>query len=227
MKKVYINPGHSDKDPGAVGYETERKLNVAVSRYMNDYLLANYVCETRLNPGTMDSLSEICNDANNWSADIFVSIHFNAGGGDGFECYIYSWSRKELGMVFAKHVKDAGQNLRYPDNAGEPLGVKVRPSMYVLKNTTMPAVLCEGAFVDNQRDVSDWNDNFELQKLGEAYAKAAAEFLGLEKKQKESTLYLVHYRAKVGPFQDKKIAENLVEALKAAGCDAGITESKG
>lgn len=28
MKKVYINPGHSDKDTGAVGYEIERELNV-------------------------------------------------------------------------------------------------------------------------------------------------------------------------------------------------------
>ena len=34
-KKIYINPGHSDKDPGAVGYETERKLNVKVSEFMN------------------------------------------------------------------------------------------------------------------------------------------------------------------------------------------------
>ena len=69
MKKIYINPGHSDKDPGAVGYETERKLNVVVSKYMNDYLLANYECETRMNPGTMGSLITICNDANSWGAD--------------------------------------------------------------------------------------------------------------------------------------------------------------
>lgn len=228
MKKIYINPGHSDTDPGAVGYETERRLNVAVSRYMNDYLLAHYVCETRMNPGTMDTLSKVCQDANNWGADLFVSIHFNAGGGDGFECYIYNWNRKELGVIFAKNVEAIGQNLRMPDNAGEPLGVKVRPGLYVLKNTNMPAVLCEGAFVDNQRDIADWNDNFELQKLGEAYAKAAAEFLGLEKKkQEESTVYFVHYRTQVGPFKDKKTAENLREALKAAGCDAVITVSKG
>ena len=34
MKKIYINPGHSDRDPGAVGYETERKLNVKVCDFM-------------------------------------------------------------------------------------------------------------------------------------------------------------------------------------------------
>ena len=42
MKKIYINPGHSDKDPGAVGYEKERDLNVKASAYQRDYLLENY-----------------------------------------------------------------------------------------------------------------------------------------------------------------------------------------
>lgn len=176
MKKIYINPGHSDKDPGAVGYETERKLNVKVSRYMNEYLLANYECETKMNPGTMDSLTAICNDANSWGADLFVSNHFNAGKGDGYEALVYSKNRVNLGKVFDKYVKDIGQNSR---------GVKYRPDLAVLKNTDMPAVLNEGAFVDNLKDIQDWNDNFELQKLGEAYAKAAAEFLDLPKKKEE------------------------------------------
>ena len=36
MAKIYINPGHSDTDPGAVGYETERRLNVKVSEYQRE-----------------------------------------------------------------------------------------------------------------------------------------------------------------------------------------------
>ena len=177
-KKIYINPGHSDKDPGAVGYETERKLNVAVSQYMNDYLLANYECETKMNPGTMDNLNTICADANNWGADLFVSIHFNAGGGDGWECFVYAESRRALGVVFEKYIKAAGQNSR---------GVKVRPGLVVLSKTHMPAILNEGAFVDNLKDIQDWNDDAELKALGIAYAKAAAEFLGLKKKENAYT----------------------------------------
>ncbi len=174
MQKIYINPGHSDIDPGAVGYETERELNVAVCRHMNDYLLENYGCETRVNSGAMDSLAAICSDANGWGADLFVSNHFNAGGGDGYEALVYSEKRVELGRIFEKHVLSAGQNSR---------GVKLRPGLAVLKNTNMPAVINEGAFVDNLKDIQDWNDNAELKVLGIAYAKAAAEFLGLEKKQ--------------------------------------------
>ena len=171
MKKIYINPGHSDTDPGAVGYETERRLNVAVSNYMRDYLLATYEdVQIKMNPGSMGGLYDICDDANTWGADLFVSNHFNAGGGDGYEALVYAENRKDLGLVFEKHVKALGQNSR---------GVKYRPGLAVLRNTKMPAVLNEGAFVDNQKDIADWNEEAELKQLGIAYAKAAAEYLGL------------------------------------------------
>lgn len=175
MKKIYINPGHSDTDPGAVGYETERRLNVAVSQYMKDYLLANFTCETRMSDGAM-GLTAVCADANSWGADLFVSNHFNAGGGDGYEALVYSQKREELGRIFEKHVLAAGQNSR---------GVKLRPGLAVLKNTHMPAIINEGAFVDNLKDIQDWNDDAELKALGIAYGEAAAEFLALEEKEKD------------------------------------------
>ena len=178
MKKIYINPGHSDKDPGAVGYETERKLNVKVSQYMSEYLLANYECETKVYSN--DSLSAVCTDANTWGADLFVSNHFNAGKGDGYEALVYNQNRVALGKVFEKYVKAAGQNSR---------GVKLRPDLAVLGGTHMAAVVNEGAFVDNQKDIADWNEDAELKNLGIAYAKAAAEFLDLEAKQNSSDLY--------------------------------------
>ena len=176
-KKIYINPGHSEKDPGAVGYETERVLNLKVSNYMFYYLVANYDCDVRIYSN--DSLGAVCDDANQFDADLFVSVHFNAGGGDGFEALVYNENRVELGKIFAKHVEAIGQNLRL---YGAAPGVKIKPNLYVLKHTNMPAVLLEGAFVDNKKDIQDWNEEQELQKLGEAYAKAAAEFLDLSVK---------------------------------------------
>ena len=172
-KKIYINPGHSDKDPGAVGFETERDLNVTTARYMSAYLLANYDCQTKVTPGSNNSPSAVAAEANKWGADLLVSIHNNAGMGDGYEALVYSEIRVELGRIFEKHVKAAGQNSR---------GVKLRPDLGVLKLSNMPAVLNEGAFVDNKKDIQDWNDDAELKKLGEAYAKAAAEYLKLPKK---------------------------------------------
>lgn len=223
MKKIYINPGHSDKDPGAVGYETERRLNVAVSLFMNDYLLANYVCETRMNPGTMGTLTAVCNDANSWGADLFVSNHFNAGGGDGYEALVYNQKRVELGRIFEKYVKETGQNSR---------GVKLRPGLTVLSKTNMPAIMNEGAFVDNLKDIQDWNEDAEMVVLGIAYAKAAAEFLKLEAKPQPKpepapvSRYTLSLRplAKGDTGEDVKALQNL---LNAAGSKYNIGTADG
>ena len=212
--KIYINPGHSDTDPGAVGYETERKLNVAVSEYQRDYLLENYDCEIRMNPGTMGNLAAISEDANSWGADLFVSNHFNAGGGDGWEGLVYNESRVPLGKIFEKYVLQTGQNSR---------GVKLRPDLAVLRQTKMPAILNEGAFVDNQRDIADWNDPAELKVLGIAYGKAVAEALVLQRKQSAAG---VLYRVQTGAFRDKENAVQMQEKLKAAGFDTVIVEAR-
>ena len=213
-KKIYINPGHSDKDPGAVGYETERRLNVQVSEYQRDYLLENYDCEVRMNPGSMGNLSAIAGDANSWGADLFVSNHFNAGGGDGWEGLVYNDSRVALGKIFEKYVLGAGQNSR---------GVKLRPDLAVLRLTNMPAVLNEGAFVDNQKDIADWNDEAELKKLAIAYAQATAEALQLEKKSSQNN---VLYRVQVGAYREAGNAAAMEEKLTAAGFDAMIVQGQ-
>jgi len=211
-KKVYINPGHSDTDPGAVGYETERRLNVKVSQFQRDHLLENYICEVRMNPGTMGNLAAIAADANSWGADLFVSNHFNAGGGDGYEALVYNQARVPLGKIFEKHVLAAGQNSR---------GVKLRPGLAVLRQTEMPAVLNEGAFVDNQKDIADWNEDDELRKLAVAYAQATAEALELEQK---TPLADVMYRVQVGAYRDAENAQTMQEKLKAAGFDGIIVK---
>ena len=212
--KIYINPGHSDTDPGAVGYETERRLNVKVSQLQRDHLLANYICEVRMNPGSMGNLAAIAADANSWGADLFVSNHFNAGGGDGYEALVYGEDRVALGKIFEKHVLAAGQNSR---------GVKLRPDLAVLRQTEMPAVLNEGAFVDNQKDIADWNEDAELGKLAVAYAQAAAEVLNLERK---TPLENVLYRVQVGAYRDAANAQTMQEKLKAAGFDGIIVKAQ-
>ena len=221
-KKIYINPGHSDKDPGAVGYERERDLNVKTANYMNEYLLANYDCQTKVTPGSNNSPSATAAEANSWGADLFVSIHNNAGGGDGYEALVYGESRVSLGKIFEKYVKEIGQNSR---------GVKLRPGLAVLKYTNMPAVLNEGAFVDNQKDIEDWNDDAELKKLGIAYAEATAEAASLEKKvvapapAPESDNETI-YRVQVGAYKNRAGAERQLADLRAAGFGGIIVAGK-
>lgn len=226
MKKIYINPGHSQRDPGAVGFETERDLNVAVAGYMDEYLRGHYAVQTRVNSG--DSLYALCDEANAWGADLFVSIHFNAAGGDGYECYVYADKTVDLGKIFAKHVKAVGQNLR--ESSVSP-GVKIRTNLAVLYRTKMPAILNEGAFVDNLKDIQDWNEPEELKTLAIAYAKAAAEYLQLEEKEAaeevpaEEAPAPVWYRVQVGAYREKANAQAMLKKIQSAGfADAYIKE---
>lgn len=178
LKRIFIDSGHSIYDCGAVKYEVERKLNIKISNYTKEYLLANYKCLVKMADETVDSLTAIARAANNWKADLVLSPHMNAGGGDGYESLVYSKATKELAEIFNKYVKAVGQNIR---------PIKYRSDLGLLRLTNAPAIICEGAFVDNKKDIKDWNDNAELKKLGEAYAKAAAEYLKLPKKNKVST----------------------------------------
>ena len=108
----------------------------------------NYRVELMVTHGSNNSPYEAAEEANAFGADLFVSIHNNAGGGDGYEALVGSEAQVALGKLFESHVKAIGQNSR---------GVKLRPGLIVLRNTKMPAVLNEGAFVDNQKDIADWN----------------------------------------------------------------------
>lgn len=172
LVKIFIDAGHGGNDPGAVKFVTESKVNIKVVNYMYDHLKNNYVCSVKKDI-TGDSIFDICADANKWGADLFISIHFNAGGGDGFEAWVHNRGNKALGDMYCKHVVKIGQNSR---------GTKFDPDLIVLKYTDMKAVLCECAFVDNKKDIKDWDENAELKKMGIALAEATADYLNLKKK---------------------------------------------
>ncbi|MGN1167194.1 MAG: N-acetylmuramoyl-L-alanine amidase [Lachnospiraceae bacterium] len=177
LKKVLWDAGHGGSDPGAVGYVKEADVAIKVVNYAHEYLKDNYECESKKDT-TSDSIRTVVDRANSWGADLFVSVHFNAGGGDGYEALVYSSKNKALGQCFEKQVKAVGQNSR---------GVKYRPDLGVLRLTNMKAILNEIAFVDNKKDIKDWDENAELKVMGTALAKAAADWLDIPKKKKATT----------------------------------------
>src|SRR5690625_2721240 len=92
MVKIYIDPGHGGSDPGAVANGLrEKDLTLKIAKHIRDYL-KGYNCKikmSRTNDKTV-GLSERTKMANNWGADFFLSVHINAGGGTGYEDYIYN-----------------------------------------------------------------------------------------------------------------------------------------
>lgn len=169
MQRIYVEAGHGKNDPGAVGHVVERDVNIKVVKAFKTHMEENYSCMIYMDI-TDDSTQNIAKRANKWMANLFVSVHFNAGGGDGYEALVYSAANQKLGQCFEKHVKAAGQNSR---------GVKYRPDLNVLRLTKMPAILNEIAFVDTKKDIKDWDEDRELKKMGIALAEAAAEWLDL------------------------------------------------
>ena len=214
--KVYLAAGHQHggKDPGAVanGFK-EKDSNLVVLLKCKEELERHGV-EVICNR-TKDvevSLEDKVLQANKSGAEIAVSFHSNAGGGDGFEAYYYTTSEngKKLASLCEYFVKRLGQNSR---------GLKSGNQLYFVKNTIMPAVLVESYFLDNKTDLKIGDSKAEQEAFGVAYAKAILEYLDIEWiEPKPNTIY----RVQVGAFGIRKNAEALQAKLKALGYDAII-----
>ena len=161
--KVFINPGHDTTyDSGAVNPNTGlRECDVAaeVGALVVDYLeVAGCECQimqsdnlapTRAGRSSYDDRQgpTVTETANNWGADIFVSIHCNsantAAQGTEVECY-GGGAGEQLAQCIQSQIVDS---LGTVDR-----GVKYMPKLLVLKYTDMPAVLVEMAFINDDGD---------------------------------------------------------------------------
>lgn len=160
--KVYINPGHDPKyDSGAVNSHSGlRECDVAlrVGQLVKHYLeAAGCVCKLSQSDNLYydspysDRQIPVVADANNWGADIFVSIHCNAAEdqrAQGTEVLCYSTDSKagELARCIQDQIVGA---LKTTDR-----GIKERPGLIVLKHTSMPAVLVELGFISNDAEAA-------------------------------------------------------------------------
>ncbi|MDR0953385.1 MAG: N-acetylmuramoyl-L-alanine amidase [Elusimicrobiota bacterium] len=95
--RIVIDPGHGGKDPGAVrrGSAKEKDLNYQVADLLYDLLKKDKSFEVRMTRGenNFETLGGRAKMANNFKADIFVSIHTNAAkrsSANGFEVYFRS-----------------------------------------------------------------------------------------------------------------------------------------
>lgn len=205
--RIFLDAGHGGADSGAVGYVVEAEDTIKTVKYMAECFRDNYECEVYADTSA-DSLATITARANKWKADLFISIHENAGGGDGFECFVYSKARKNLGELFEARVLEVGQNSR---------GVKYEPELIVLNSTDMPAILLETAFVDNKKDIKDWDEPKELKKMAEAYCKATADYLKLKKLLPQYKVISNNLNIRESASTSSKIVGHLTKGAKIRG----------
>ncbi len=180
MAKIFLNPGHDqldlkgtvDYDPGACNQYLElceNEIAAAVGGLVEDYLI-QAGCEVKNYQN--ESLSSICEEANDWGADLFVSIHCNAAedeSANGTETFTYPDDQKgeALAECINNQIVDA---LNTTDR-----GVKFGERLAVLRGTLMPAVLVELAFISNTSDAILLRDNQD--DFARAVARGVTDFL--------------------------------------------------
>lgn len=178
MAKVFLSAGHGGSDPGAVANGLKEKdINLQTLLACKAVLEkhgVNVVCSRTKDEN--DPVSQEVREANASGADLAVSFHANAGGGDGFEVFYYSGDSdgERLAQIAEKHVKAIGQNSR---------GLKSGNKLMFVNSTKMTAVLFESFFVDNATDKQIGDTVAEQKAFGVAYAKAILEYFNIAYKE--------------------------------------------
>ena len=209
MARILLISGHGGNDSGAVANGlNERELNWVTMKACSDVLKENN--QTVIEDEENSKVNDEVNIINNINADVTINIHYNSGGGDGFECYYYSLNSnaQKLCECIEKEVINIGQNSR---------GLKSGNHLAVIKNTRPLSILLEGGFIDTN-DRYAFDTIAKQEKIGQAYAKGILKYLGVTPKENDDKLY----RVQVGAYREKENAEKLASELKGKGYNAYI-----
>lgn len=221
--KVWLDAGHGGTDSGAVGNGLKEKdLTLTMAKKVGEILTSEYENVEVLYSRTTDktlSLKERTDMANKANANYFFSIHVNAGGGTGYEDYVYNGKIQSTTEANRKIVHDEVIPVL------QKYGIKDRgmkkANFHVLRETKMPAMLVETLFIDNVNDAGFLKNQNFINDISIAYATGIAKALGLKKKLKSQQIGKL-YRVQVGAFSKKENAENLLKELKSKGFDGFI-----
>ncbi|WP_044895970.1 N-acetylmuramoyl-L-alanine amidase family protein, partial [Bacillus alveayuensis] len=181
MVRIALDAGHGGKDSGAVGNGLrEKDLTLAMTKHTGR-MLGEYEGVEVIYIRTDDrylSLEERVAIANKAGADFFLSFHVNAGGGTGFESYIYN------GNVGAKTI--AFQNVIHQEIMKAIGNVrdrgKKRANFAVLRGTKMPALLTENLFIDNVNDATKLKSEQFLLQIAHGHVQGIVKAFGLKKR---------------------------------------------
>lgn len=169
--KIYIDQGHNPASPNAgaegngfveqdITYDIGIRLYNLLKRNGNfDVRVSRPTPDVSLGTSNSSSLRVRVDEANNFGADYFISLHTNASSNKsvtGSEALVFRSPSvaSELGsdILFWLNKKTGLRNR----------GIVERPGLYVLRKTRMPAVLVEMGFISNINDANLMNDSPEL-----------------------------------------------------------------
>lgn len=185
--RIFIDQGHNPGtiNAGAEGFGLrEQDITYNVGVYLANLLNQDPNFEARLSRNSPEevlgrtvtsSLAERVRMANEWPADYFISIHVNANENpaiNGTEVYVYE--EYTQAYYLAEYILNSIVDIvGTRDNQ-----VRIRPSLYVLRRTTMPSLLVELAYITNPSDSEKLRDDQWL--FAYAIYLGLVEYFGLE-----------------------------------------------
>lgn len=212
-KKIYVAPSNQNANIYSYGGTNEAVQCQAIAGLIPS-LLADYDCEVVIGKNN-ETLQTKADNANKWGADVYLSIHTNAGGGRGTE--VWYNPNKSASKDFAQ----AMYNVIAPISKGGDRGLKKSTSLVDCTLPKMPSCIVEMEF-------HDWTEGAKWiienhQQIAQAYVDGLIKYLNIEKKAKEAE---VMYYVQTGAFNDKANAERMAAQLKSAGFPVIIKEEK-
>ena len=214
--KIAVRGGHCPKITGASALidelKEDRLIKDVVIKYLNQ--LGHTVLDVTPPDSTSGSSADLSygvNKANNWGADLFVSIHFNNAynsynGALGTEVCVYS-ENDVAGRVVSQLASLGFRNR----------GQKVRTGLYELKNTKMKSMIIEVCFVEATEDVALYR-RLGPDTVGKTIAEAIANKKVVEAPiQASNNQGETYYRVVAGSYKDRENAEERKRQLEAKG----------
>jgi N-acetylmuramoyl-L-alanine amidase len=173
---VAIDPGHGGRDPGAIGPSGLREADIVldISRRVRDLLVRDGLRVVMIREADVTvELADRPRLAREAGASIYVSIHANANGRatvNGSETYYLT----PQSLVLAQMIQDElGIVLRLPSR-----GIKTA-NFLVLRDSGIPSVLVESAFISNADDEVRLRDGAFRQALAAAIHRGITRFLAI------------------------------------------------
>lgn len=177
--RVALDPGHTGlSDPGAVGPggTTEAAVNMDVCRHLQEILIAagHEVMLTRDGPDdSVDDLYIRVGMAEEWAADVFISIHCNSFSdyrAHGFE--VWTMRGQDASDILASNIIDSiksafpGLSLRADLSDGD----EDKEAGFAVLKGPFPSVLVELAFISNPIEEGMLADPVQQRMFAEAIA---------------------------------------------------------
>lgn len=221
MIKISVHAGHGPAymtGCGAVGILNESVENRIVTEKLvkllnlhNEIYCEDVTFDTAASPNYI--LQYLAAKINAVAAGINLSIHLNAGGGQGCECWCYAPNSDSVPL--AEFItKQISQDLNIPNR-----GVKYNTKLAILRNTSFPTIIVECCFVDNMYDAQKWNANSCAQSIHVAIIDYLTLNGALSKDIPNTPVqnrdFL--YKVQIGAFKNKANAEALKIELERNG----------